>query len=313
MAVQQITRHTVQTGIKYGMTSDDFCSKYQCSSGEFEQSVNLLFRRNATDIFNRLRDNSRKKSRNGSTNPRSTSNDLDFSASDELDPLADSDFESPTNDDFDLPCSISDDSELIDDGSDCTSDKVTPISRDEQLAQLQKLELIQSDGIIALESQHKTLARQHRERIKRLREINDALNQLQYEFQAKASEYEAIVTENNDLVSQMNQISAQRAEKVALLAQTRETIATLTAVTVCAYENGEIAFLNETDSVHTLDESGSDELFCQMRTQELYDDLRGKDIRLLARMLSIIKNAQVRIEPVFENEELDAFFHTMST
>ncbi len=110
----------------------------------------------------------------------------------------------------------------------------------------------------------------------------------------------------------MNQISAQRAEKVAVLAQTREAIASLTAVAVCAYENGEITFLNESDSTHTLDETGSDELFHQMRTQERYDDLRGKDVRILARMLSIIKNSQIRIEPVFENEELDVFFHAMS-
>ncbi len=73
--VQQITRHTVQSGLKYGMTSDDFCAKYQCTNGEFEQCINRLFRRNAEGIFSRLRDNARSQSRN--SNPKCTDGNPD--------------------------------------------------------------------------------------------------------------------------------------------------------------------------------------------------------------------------------------------
>lgn len=180
-------------------------------------------------------------------------------------------------------------------------------------ARLQLLEVAehqQSDEIIALESQHKQFAREHRDCIRQLRDLSEDMEQLRLAFQTKAAEYEAIVNENNRLVLEMNRISQERAEKVAILDETRQQIQSLQVVNICAYENGTIEPFDG-NCTTPLDETGNERIYSQLLDREECEALRLKDVRVLSKVLAIAKNASVNIEPIFENDALEASFQAL--
>ena len=183
-------------------------------------------------------------------------------------------------------------------------------SRATQLQLLEATEHQQSDEIIALESQHKQFAREHRDCIRQLRDLSEDMEQLRLAFQTKAAEYEAIVNENNRLVLEMNRISQERAEKVAILDETRQQIQSLQVVNICAYENGTIEPFDG-NCTTPLDETGNERIYSQLLDREECEALRLKDVRVLSKVLAIAKNASVNIEPIFENDALEASFQAL--
>lgn len=282
MAVNQITQRDVRCGIKHGLDIDAFCAKYDCTHKEFERRVGTLYRQSAESILDEIHSNAKRRNHIGGAKNLLKS--------------------APPPQPEQAPDSITTPAVA-------TEFQPTPAS---QLELLQTQERQQSDEIIALESEHKSLARQHRDCIRELRQIQDDLTKIKSDFEVKANTYQAIVESNNELVARMNQISQSRAQKVALLEETRQSIQALSTIIVCAYENGTIEPLEDANGFKP-DESGSDQLCTDLLTRAECEDLRLKDIRILSRMLSIVSNANRIIEPIFENVALEPFFQALQT
>lgn len=291
MAVNQITQRDVRYGIKHGLDTDGFCEKYGCTNDEFERRIRNLYRHGASAILDEIHANAKKRNRAGGAK----------SLLKNAPPPAGSALSAP-----DLAQSTIDDIAISSEPVALTTNPKDP----SPLQALRTQERQQSDEVISLESEHKSIARRHREYIRQLRQIQEDLIKIKADFETKAAEYQTIVEANNQLVLQMNQISQTRSEKVALLEETRRSIESLTTIVICAYENGTIEPL-EKASDFELDESGSDTRYTDLLSRAECEDLRLKDIRILSRMLSIVHNATRRVEPIFENTSLEPFFQTL--
>lgn len=111
----------------------------------------------------------------------------------------------------------------------------------------------------------------------------------------------------------MNQISSQRRDQLALLESVRAEIKANQVIGICAYANGVIEPLEKTVAI-TLNETGSEELYSQLILRDDFQDLRLRDIRIIARLASIFRNSSdLKLEPCFENETLEPFFRSLLT
>jgi len=297
MAVNQITQRDVRYGIKHGLDTDGFCEKYGCTNDEFERRIRNLYRHDASVVLDEIHANAKKRNRAGGAK----------SLLKNAPPPAGSVLSAP-----DLAQSTIDDIAISSESVALINTKALTTSPKDPspLQALRTQERQQSDEVISLESEHKSIARHHREYIRQLRQIQEDLIKIKADFETKAAEYQTIVEANNQLVLQMNQISQTHSEKVALLEETRRSIESLTTIVICAYENGTIEPLEKTSGFE-LDESGSDARYTDLLSRAECEDLRLKDIRILSRMLSIVHNTTRRVEPVFENTSLEPFFQTL--
>ena len=186
-------------------------------------------------------------------------------------------------------------------------EEVTTTEVDE-VEELKKRESILSDEIIKLENTHKNLVEQLRGHRASMHKIKEGVQKLQQELEAKCKSFEEEANKANIVIAAMNDISADRRPKVEELASIREQISELTALTLCVYENGDIA---PYDKDIELDVTGSDEIYRDLLEQELVETLRVKDVRTLARVIAIINNIgnSTKVNLLFDREELEAAYN----
>lgn len=294
MVISQMDHRAVRFGIKHGFTFSDFCAKYECDEADFQRKLRTLYRNDYEKMHAAIEANTRKQNRHRSGESyrevvAALANNLPEGTS--LTPEA----VSFVGGQMPLASSTAN-------GSPAVSKKPA----EDELALLKQQETELSDQIMELESRHKAAAKQHREHIRNLRKLREELDAIRQAFEAKATEYKAVVDANNRLAEQMNDISQSRSREVSKLTTLREQIVALTVIPICAYENGQIEAIDNTGIA--LDDQGSELLFLELRDQPELEELRIKDIRLLARVICIARNTRQKISPIFENEGLEQHF-----
>lgn len=183
------------------------------------------------------------------------------------------------------------------------------------LADLRNCEGIEHEIVINLKMTHKGLVRQHRESLDRLRSIEREVKDIQKMLLAKGEEYDRVVSDIDEIIEQMRATSSERREHVARLDGIRQRIARLEKATLCAYTDGTIAPYYE-DCEVALDDTGYEALLPELIVAEACQDLRAKDLRVLARLILIERNAKksgVTIEVISEIEGLEKALETLRT
>ncbi len=338
-----LTARSVRCGVKNGLTLAGFAEKYQCSEVDIQRRIRSIFRHDADRVLDEVEANAKKPSRR-----RSHSNNLLPPPRTPLSPAAQSGSSAITGirispaaaailgidpesiaDPGTTPSSIEPKDTMPDSAKsglpeppaikprpkeDRIPEKPIPeplMLSETSLNELRDQARVQSDSIIALEIQYKELFSQHRECIKQLRAIESGLKDLERQLQENITNYQQIIDNDNQLIAQMNAISQNRRIKVAALEDLRQEIQRLEIVAVCAYANGAIEPLEAVKIA--LDDTGSEQLYDLLISDEAYQDLRVRDIRLLARMVCIVKNSPFQISPIFENEYLDEYYQRLRT
>ena len=275
MDVKKLSGKKVKSGIKNGMTIQDFCQKYECTPDELWARVGRIFtvKDTARHVWNQIEANGKKKRK---------------SKVKERDNAAEANVETETME-----------------VTECVAEDETKgdISSTPTLDELKASERNYSDATIKLERAYKDLHAERergRETYQRLR--NEA-RELKKEHDAKRREAEKIAQRDNELVSQMNEISAAHGFKQAALEKIRAQIKEMSKIVLCVYSSREIAPFDEAVEIN-LDDTGHDELFSQLREQEEAEDFRPKDLRLVARVIRIVANLDVKVEILFDDEEI---------
>ena len=142
-----------------------------------------------------------------------------------------------------------------------------------------------SEAVKAGESEVKKLE-------KILQDKKDELAETRKQFVAKRTEY--------DYLSSVYKDGNQAAQK------TLDRINELTKPIIYVYEDGTIE-LEKRGSVITLDETGSDEIYSEMIGK--FDDYRGRDIRIVARLKAIIKNYGEDVTLIIDGEEIENLYN----
>lgn len=183
------------------------------------------------------------------------------------------------------------------------------------LADLRKHEGVEHEIVINLEMTHKGLIRQHRESLDHLRSIEREVKDIQKMLLAKGEEYDRVVSDIDGIIEQMRATSSERREHVTRLDGIRQRIARLEKVTVCVYTDGTIAPYYE-DCEVALDDTGYEALLPELIVAEACQDLRAKDLRVLARLILIERNAKksgITIEVISDVEGLEKALETLRT
>ena len=277
MDITMMKPKTVMVGIKNGMTLDDFCQKYQCSSEAFEERMGQIYGHNKKQLkhcFTQIVANEKKARK-----------EVETDEVEEASKVADS-----TETTVGEPMS-----EMM--------------TRSEELKHLTELEKQQTQSVMAKESEHKELAAEHRLYKTSLRELRDKIDKMMAEFQHYHQEFEEILSKNAIVEARMNEISAEwNAERTAL-ASTRSRIEELSVVTLSVYNSGEISLIDGPEI--ELDDSGWDSTREVLLTDDECQELRLKDITTLAKLLMIAEHTDYKIEAMCDNAELEMAFRKL--
>lgn len=207
MEITMLKAKGVMVGIKNGMTRDDFCTKYQCSSDELDDRLKQIYghnKRQLKNCFSQIEANQKK-------------------ARKEAEP--------------------EDTAEVVH----TVDDAPAALPRNVELEELTRLEEEQSQRVMALESEHKELATRHRELKKSLRDLSKNIDKLMAEFQHHRQEFEEILSQNATVENRMNEITAEWNVERATLSDTRSRIEELSVITLCVYDSGEISLMDNCD------------------------------------------------------------------
>ena len=268
---------TVMVGIKNGMTLDDFCQKYQCSSEAFEERMKQIYGHNKKQLkhcFTQIVANEKKARKEAET--------------DETEEVAEVTEVSETTEEEQVPVSM---------------------SRSEELKYLAELEKQQVQSVVAKESEHKELAAEHRLYKTSLRELRDKIDKMMVEFQHYHQEFEEILSKNAVVEARMNEISAEWNTERTALADTRSRIEELSVVTLSVYNSGEISQIDGPEI--ELDDAGWDSTREVLLTEDECQELRLKDITTLAKLLMIAEHSDRKIEAMCDNAELEIAFRKL--
>ncbi len=277
MNITLMKAKNVAVGIKNGMTSDDFCNKYQCSLDEFQERVKQLYGHNKKQLKNcfvQITANE-KKARKEPVEVEDANESAESTK-----PVAEE--QSP--------------------------EKVSK-RRTVELAYLAELEDQQSRRVMTLESEHKELSAEHRSLKMSLRKLSDNIDKLMTEFQTHYQEFEEILSRNSEVEARMSEITAEWTLERTALSDTRSQIEELSVVTLCVYASGEISPIDGCEI--DLDDSGWESTKEVLLVKDDCQELRLKDITTLAKLLMIVEHADSKIEAICDNAELEAAFQKM--
>jgi hypothetical protein len=277
MDITMMKTKTVMVGIKNGMTLDDFCQKYQCSSEAFEERMKQIYGHNKKQLkhcFTQIVANEKKARKEAET--------------DETEEVAEVTEVSETTEEDQVPVSM---------------------SRSEELKYLAELEKQQVQSVVAKESEHKELAAEHRSYKTSLRELRDKIDKMMVEFQHYHQEFEEILSKNAVVEARMNEISAEWNTERTALADTRSRIEELSVVTLSVYNSGEISQIDGPEI--ELDDAGWGSTREVLLTEDECQELRLKDITTLAKLLMIAEHSDRKIEAMCDNAELEIAFRKL--
>ncbi|MDO4752626.1 MAG: hypothetical protein Q4A36_00060 [Candidatus Saccharibacteria bacterium] len=162
-----------------------------------------------------------------------------------------------------------------------------------------------SNQIIDLESQHKELAGQRRGYLLKLRKIQQKVDEICHELEEMQTAYEKMAVVNNDVVGQMNQISRDRAQKLAELTTVRAEIARLETTTIAVYEDCGVEIVEGKEIAIDPEIDGLAHRLIEM---EICENLTIKQIRTLAKIITISRSTASKVEFIFDNSSLEAAF-----
>lgn len=272
--VAKFDAKAVRVAIKSGMSEEEFCSKHQVTTEELEDSLTLIFKRDSDEV----KDVMQKFAANGKRKRRR------HKKAAEVEPNQ-KESESPK------PASAQ-------------AEPVMP----KDVEGLKALEEEKSKALIVLELQHKDTCSEHRGCIEQLRRINRELDTLRNKLDQQAKMFRETAEKANYFVEVMAKNTSERRKREEELAKIRARIEELSKIDVAVCADGTIALLDETLDV-SLDESGWEELYKQMRCDSKYDELKGSEVKILARVLTIKKkSSDLDLVFVFDNDDLETAY-----
>ena len=285
-----LTVADVKNGIKYGVGIDEFCTKYNCTTEEFERRIRGMFHSKAESILGEIRASERKhrkdrsrfksgKMKGGSMVPMST-----FVAAEPEETEKD------------------------------TSDAAPATQCDFELLPLEELRIEEKrvgDLAVANEIKYQTLLTQHKEKLGHLREIQKELIEIEDSFKRKSDEYRLVVTEDNELTEKINAISESYRSNMISLGTIRDRIKVLETVTLYAYDDGSITIIDGPQM--EFDDTGADEYFPQLVTRPECENLTVRQVKLIAKVLCVVKNAEGPTAVLFDSESVDKAYQSIST
>lgn len=266
-----LTRKQVRLGLKKGWGASKFCEKYGVTESELSERISQLYKyqKKVSGVLSELKVNE-KKFNHHKQEVKNRKGVPVSTVTEETKSLG----ETPE---------VGDDLEFL-------------IKEEKRL----------STEIIGLETWHKEEAEKRRGRLKEMRAIKQEIERLEESLKQACKEFREAVEQADSLAENMNAISRQRYPKVMELQELRAKIEERMSVSLAVYDSGEIVILEGTD--FNMDDSGHTEIYARLIESEECQELRLKDIKVMAKLLSIASNSERKISLVCDRPEMEEVY-----
>ena len=283
----RLTRKDVRVGIKKGLTMKVFCEKYQCSEEELKARIEQLYSKD-TKVAKKCLDEIMANGKKPKKQPKPIAEEVTIQVEAEEIPET-SGFESTT--------------ELV------NADETSTDTEINKLEVLKDLEESVSQEVIDLESSNKALVREYHICKTKLDECNKKLDEITEEYLACNKVFNETIEEAEKIEQQRSELKKQWGVKRKVLGDIRAEIERLSTIGIDVYNSGEIA---PTEGCEVeLDDSGWEGLRESLLTSEYCQDLRLRDIGVLARLLKINEHAGGKITLLCDRSEIENAFKAL--
>lgn len=276
-SLSNLTAKSIKLAIKKRHTLKDLCEEYQCEEKELVSKICGIYSRNEQeqrDIIRNLKAKPRKR-----TAKKVTSNIIE-----EIPEVVDEPLEP------ELPVATEDSCQV------------------ESIDDLRGREAELSEEVMEEEKHYESKAAERRDCRTGLRKIEEQISDLEANLKILSANYEEVVQKINEITADMNATSDRRRKILEQLDSVRDKISEAERVSVFVM-NDEIKY--ESGAPFDIDDSGFEFLIPVLMEDELCLELRGREIRLLARVLKVREHASRSFEILFDNGDLEAVYELM--
>lgn len=180
------------------------------------------------------------------------------------------------------------------------------------LDELKNSETQMSAEVIELEKRCVDLNEKRLSSRKRFAEIIEDIKHLKETCEAKVLEAEEIVAKDQEVSKNLVALERTLQTRREELEDTRRRIEYLSKIEICVYNDRRIAPFDETNKID-LDDSGHEERYERLSKYPEAEDYRPRDLRVVARILSIVNNLGRPVELIFEDEEVKQAYGVFQT
>jgi len=180
------------------------------------------------------------------------------------------------------------------------------------LDELKNSEIQMSAEVIELEKRCVDLNEERLSNRKQFAEIIEDIKHLKETCEAKVREAQAIVAKDQEVSENLAELGCALQTRRGELEDIRRRIEYLSKIEICVYSDRRIAPFDEASKID-LDDSGHEERYERLSKCPEAEDYRPRDLRVVARILSIVDNLGRPVELIFEDEEVKQAYGVFQT
>lgn len=180
------------------------------------------------------------------------------------------------------------------------------------LDELKNSETQMSAEVIELEKRCVDLNEERLSSQKRFAEILEDIKHLRETCEAKILEAKEVVAKDQEIGEKMSALGCTLKARRGELEDIRRRIECLSKIEICVYNDRRIAPFDEASKID-LDDSGHEERYERLSKRPEAEDYRPRDLRVVARILSIVDNLGRPAELIFEDEEVKQAYGVFQT
>ena len=296
--MKSINQKAVNFDIDHGYTVMDLCKKYECNSeDELLEALRKVFpiERAFNMIQRKLRANGKLPRRNKSGRDES-GDPKELKAQQKKEPAP----------------KAQQKKELAPKAQQTAPQKEAETSSP-TLDELITSETQMSAEVIELEKRCVDLNEERLSNRKQFAEIIEDIKHLKETCEAKVREAQAIVAKDQEVSENLAELGCTLQTRRGELEDIRRRIEYLSKIEICVYSDRRIAPFDEASKID-LDDSGHEERYERLSKRPEAEDYRPRDLRVVARILSIVDNLGGRpVELIFEDEEVKQAYGVFQT
>ncbi len=283
-----IDRKGIKTGIKNGFGFSEFKEKYGMDKDDLTNSVLTLYKNNRDEAESLLREIGRNEKKREKERKRESVKEYKGIPIDEIKNMSMDEFMELEN-------------------NTSSNTQMTEIPEKIKLEnEIHELE----EEVAKYEAEYKRWMKKHRTSAEEMGKLEEELKKLKDKLISTKSKYGAIAERDSKIVEKANEVLAKQKESEALLKGKRQRLDELNRLAICVYADGTIVPMDESIEI-TLDDTGSDDLYLKLVTRSECQDLKAREIQVLARLLKIVENSSSEIEVVYEITEMEKAYHAL--
>ena len=281
MQLENISTRFIMDKISAGWNTETLCNQLGCSSEQFDERIRFLYSREVYRGLQRDLKKNNKKPQPKLKKCSETEEELTNEQSVETEEVS----TEPTE-------GISEET------------LVKKPSREESLKKLRELASELSESTQRKEARYEEVRKSQPK--SELKELHARIVKLRKEMMISLNEYRKYLEIINQNIEEMNAIWEERNRYRSELFETLSKIKCLETVIIFIYENGLIEVADKEYADVVLDDTGYEELFSQFLVKPVCQEfnLRINDIKTLARIICIEHNSSLKIEFVFDNDDI---------